>query len=309
MNFLLIILYAASFAALNNLIFRFNSSKSTNINSYMSALYLFSFLLSLLFLNKEIEWNWTIVSIGMVVGVLNVCLMYLTALALKDGPSGAVFAFQNGAALFPGLILFLIFGPSYGYSLSQFQILGIILIVIGLYSFARNISPSPTLSIEVSASQVKNTPSYKWLPYALAAFSFQVLALTLIQWRCLLFSNCADHFLIPIRLPEATDSFFMPSFFATAFILQVSVLIYQKQSFNWREASYGLGGGIANSLSTFFLMMATKRALPNEQTFLFPLFAVIVIILCSAWAKLIYKEKFDLVSISFCASGILISQL
>lgn len=49
-------------------------------------------------------------------------------------------------------------------------------------------------------------------------------------------------------------------------------------------------------------------ALPNEQTMLFPCFAVLVIVLCSGWARILYKEKFDVLANAICSIGILISK-
>ena len=44
-------------------------------------------------------------------------MMLLTTRALQNGPAGLTFAFQNPSAVFPGMILFILFGIRYGLSL------------------------------------------------------------------------------------------------------------------------------------------------------------------------------------------------
>lgn len=300
MKLFAIVFLASCFASLSNFFFRKNSCTNGSMNAYMSSQYFFSFLVSLIFLKNfnEISWNFVMTCIGMVVGFLNVLLMYLTAVALKKGPTGSVFAFQNAAATFPGLLLFLCFGPAYGYVIGSLQALGMILIIVGLYCFAIH-----------SPRALQNSKNdLNWLPYALGCFLVQVIALTLIQWRCLLFCENADHWLIPITLNEADDGWFMPGFFGSAFILQSLLLISEKKPFRIKDMAYGLSGGVTTGISTLFLVTATKLALPSEQIMLFPSFAVLVIILCSGWAKIIYQERFDVLSHAFCVAGIIISK-
>lgn len=294
------ILLSASFASLTNFFFRKSARTTESISSYACAQYLCSFLLSFLFFDNfsEVAWSPMMTGIGMGVGTLNILLTYLTSLALKKGPTGAIFAFQNASAMFPGLILFCCFGPNYGYTITPFQLLGIGLIVSGLGCFAIR-----------SPSQIKTSNHTSWLPYAFGCFLVQVIALTLMQWRCLLFCKETTHFLIPMTLNEAEDVWFMPGFFGSAFVLQSLIAWLEGKPLHSKDIACGFSGGITNGLSTFFLLLATKSALPAEQPMLFPYFAVLVILLCSAWAKILYQERFDIVSNSMCSLGIVIGSL
>ncbi|MDP1880683.1 MAG: hypothetical protein Q8K60_07065 [Parachlamydiaceae bacterium] len=308
MNLILIVFGAACFASLANFFFRKNSTTSKSVNRYMCVQYLFSFIVSVLFENfKEVPINFTMIGIGMVVGFCNVLLMILMSYALKKGPTGPIFAFQNASAMFPGLLLFISFGPVYGFNVTVLQIFGIGIVALGLCCFARN-----------SRDAGENTRLSQWIPYALACFFIQIIALTLIQWRSLLFLDHYEHLLLPTTVNMNADIWFLPGFFGSAFILQILLLAFERkkqqlEKFSseqpFREMTLGLFGGIANGFSTLFLAFATKNALPFEKVMLFPCFAVFVIVLCSAWAWAIYKEKFDFTSNMVCSIGIMIGKL
>lgn len=298
MNSLFFALLAACCASLSNWLYRKNSSYLAgpqNSNGYLLFFYLFSFIFSLT-LDRNI-WtepvSWIIIAIGGAVGLLNIVLMLLTAKALKKGPAGLTFAFQNASAVFPGIFLFLLFGSNLGFSCSIIQILGIIFVLFGLFLGAKK------------ESGIKNQTSFKWLKYCLSGFAVQILALTLIQGRCILFGAEQElAFLSNIKIQEAEDIWFMPGMFGTAFCSQLIVFLYEKRRLNLNETIYGCFGGLSNFGSTFCLLLATKFAMPFEKTILFPCFAVATILLCNAWANRLYKEKFNLAANSMCSLGI-----
>lgn len=133
---------AASCATASNLAFRknaLNSNSQSTPSGYLVLFYSISFILSLICFEQiwVIKVNYTLLAIGGVVGLLNVILMFLTSKALKLGPSGLTFAFQNASAIFPGIVLFFIFGNSYGYSCSYLQMGGMALVLIGLFLGAK----------------------------------------------------------------------------------------------------------------------------------------------------------------------------
>ncbi len=300
MKLLFFIFLASSCAALANFFFRKNTCANGNQSAYLSAQYLFSFLTSLLLFESftDLSFSFPMLGIGMIVGGMNVLLMFCTSQALQRGPTGAIFAFQNAGAVFPGVLLFFCFGTEYGYTLTLFQILGMLLVIGGLCCFAKK-----------SPSSKEGEDSLKWIPYAIICFFVQVFALTCIQWRCLLFCEEATHFFIPFTLREADDIWFLPGFFGSAFILQSLGLFFEKRPIHLQDAAYGLAGGIANGAATALLVLVTKWALPEEQAMLFPCFAVMVIVLCSAWARWVYRERFDFLSNAVCSAGIMIGKL
>lgn len=301
MKLLLFIFLAASFAATSNFFFRKNTSNNGNMNTYMCSQYFFSLLVSLLFFDSytQSSWNPTMALIGVVCGILNVSMMYLVSTALKKGPSGPVFAFQNAGSVFPGLILFFIFGPDFGYKVTFFQIFGLLLVLAGLCCFAMK---SPT-------TPQKNKTYENWVWCALGCFMIQVIGAVVTQWRCLLFCENNDHWLIFTQVRETDDVWFLPGCFISAFICQSFLAWLDRKPIQMKDLTYGISGGVTNGISSFIMVTATKIALPAEQTILFPSFAVMVIFLCSFWAKAIYKEKFDYLSHALCGVGIIVSSI
>lgn len=219
--------------------------------------------------------------------------MLLTAQALKKGPAGLTFAFQNASAIFPGLILFLLLGSDFGFSCSYFQLTGMVLVLLGLFLGAK----------KESANQ--SGASSKWLKYALACFIIQILALTFIQARCVLF-GCGEisGLFSDFTFTESDDVWFMPGQFGASFVMQTVIFLREDKRIQASEVIYGSLGGIANFSSTCLLLLATKFALPFEKGILFPCFAVASMILCNLWANRLYNEKFNLKTNALCSFGI-----
>ncbi|MBS4168464.1 hypothetical protein [Parachlamydia sp. AcF125] len=295
MNALVISFIASAFSALSNLFFRKNTvdSQQGSPSGFLVLFYLIAFLTALFFYPSiwSSPLNFAILAIGGSVGVLNIALMHLTSRALKYGPAGLTFAFQNSGAIFPGFLLFLIFGTSCGYSCSIFQLLGMLCVVGGLFIGAR----------KESSHSAKN--SSKWLIYALGCFAVQILALTLIQGRSILFQQDEG----PVSFfsaNEMDDMWFMPAQFGTAFILQFALFLREKRPFNQAEVIYGCLSGIANFAATCLILFATRLALPFEKSMLFPCFSVGTFLLCNMWAKKLYKEDFNFLANGLCGLGI-----
>jgi hypothetical protein len=284
---------AAGCAALSNLFFRKNSKSDTqeslDTNGYLVCLYLFSFLLSLV--SDPDLWqeniNLAAFGIGACVGILNVLLMRLTAQALKCGPAGLTFAFQNASAMFPGVVLFLLFGSEFGFTCSLSQLLGITLVLIGLFLGTKKISN-------------RSEASWAWLKIVLFSFIIQILALSLIQGRCLLFDSNIPLFTIT----EQGDKWFMPGQFGAALLWQLILFIREKNTLSSGSVIYGSLSGLVNFASTGLLLLATKHALPFEKGILFPCFSVATMLLCNLWANQLYKEPFNLKTNALCAFGI-----
>lgn len=279
---------AAGFAAFSNWIFRkasVQNREGTRIQEYLIFFYFLSFLTALTLSPSlwKTPFHPLMGSLGAAVGLLNVFLMRLTSKALTLGPSGLTFAFQNASAIFPGLLLFLIFGPSFGFSCTFLHLIGMTLALCGLFLGQ------------------KGAVAMNWLKIALACFSIQVIALTLIQGRCILF-DCKN---LPfLSAGETDDVWFMPCQFGAAFCLQALLLFLEGGGFHQKMIGYGSLGGIANGAATALLLLATKKALPLEKALLFPSFSVAVLLLCNLWANRLYQEKFNWKTNLFCASGI-----
>jgi hypothetical protein len=299
MNSLLLSFLAAGCTALSSLCFRksiTNTSQDYSPAGYLVIFYFISFIASLLYYSEtfELNINFIILSIGACVGFLSSTLMLLTSHALKQGPAGLTFAFQNASAIFPGLILFLLLGSDFGFSCSYLQLGGMAFVLLGLFLGTK----------KETAALPKN--SSKWLTYALACFLIQILALTFIQGRCILFEpNAASGGIFSdFTVTEADDIWFMPGQFGASFLMQAVMFVRENKKFQSKEVFYGSVGGIGNFSSTCLLLLATKFALPFEKGILFPCFAVASMILCNLWANRLYGEKFNIKTNVLCSLGI-----
>lgn len=303
MNAILFSLLASLFTAISSLCFRKNTDRpNSNCRSsgYLVIFYITAFTFSFL-LYPEIfkaKVSFIMLSLGACVGLLSSTLMLLTSRALQKGPAGLTFAFQNASAIFPGLILFLALGSPFGFSSSYMQFIGIIIALFGLFWGAQ--------SRATESSATSNISSYaSWLKITLACFAIQILALTLIQSRCLLF-NCQElgGFFSALSITEKDDVWFMPGQFGASLMMQGIIFLSERSKLEKSEVTYGFLGGICNFLSTFLLLLATKFALPVEKVIIFPCFAITSLVLCNIWANRLYKEKFNLPTNFLCAFGI-----
>lgn len=299
MNAIFIVLLAASCTAMSSLSFRryVGLSESSNPTGYLVIFYIFSFVLSLsIYPNIWVsEISYTMIAIGALVGFLNSSLMIYTSRALHYGPAGMTYAFQNASAIFPGIILFVLLGSEFGFACSFTQLIGMFFVLVGLFMGAK--------SQKGDSSKI----SGRWLKYAIGCFLIQILALTCIQVRAVLFGFEGNNFFSNLHLTEAHDIWFMPSFFATSSLTQICLFLRKTQKLRKPEILYGCLGGLANFSSTCFLLIATKIAMPFEKGVLFPCFAVAAMILCNLWATKLYQEKFNFKTNILCSFGIFLA--
>lgn len=268
-----------------------------SIRGYLSSYFLVSFLISSLLngiFSFNISFNVPMSLLGLVVSFLIMGLMFWMGKAIQKGPSGLTFAFQNSGAILPPLLMALIFKEPFGFSLTIGNLIGIGLVTLGLFWAAIGTS--------------KISLRKEWLWYALLIFFVQGLILTIFQYRCLLIQEgLPSHFLIPFSCSQEADLWFMPVIFFSAWVCQVFNFSFsEKRLPKMSEMIGGSLGGLANGLSTFFLLRATLVATPVEKAMLFPLFTVLVILLCNLYGKLMYKEIIPWKAHAFAMLGIFI---
>lgn len=291
-------LVASGFTATSSLFFRKCGDEVPNKISPSGSLtlyYLFSFTAALFMYSDVFQGkvNWIILAIGGCVGLFSSTVMMFTSRALRHGPAGLTFAFQNASAVFPGLILFLFAGSDFGYSCTYLQLLGMIIVLSGL-----------ALGSVKEARKLPDA-SVRWLIFAVGAFIAQIIALTLIQGRCLLFDTPGGGVLFTdFTASEADDVWFMPGQFGMSLMFQLILFLKEKRGFYKGEAVFGSLAGLANFASTALLLLATKYALPFENGIIFPCFAVGAMILCNLWANRLYQEDFNIRANILCSIGI-----
>jgi hypothetical protein len=268
------------------------NQKMSDSNFYLCCFYFFSFLFSLTLVPWSEPLDLVLLGIGSCVGFLNVLIMRLTMNALKEGPSGLTFAFLNASAVLPGLLLFLLLGNDHGFQFSYFQLIGVMLVISGLFIEAKN------------SARFKKGIIASWLKYALGSFLLQTVALTCIQGRYAFFETLS---LTEIEASSPhTDMWFMPGQFGTSFLFQCLLFWKERHTLRMYACLHGFFGGSANFASTFFLLLATKMALPGTKIILFPTFAVFSILLCNLWTYKFYQENFNYKANLMCAFGIFI---
>lgn len=238
--------------------------------------------------------SFPIVLVGFSVGLLISLLMFIIGKALQHGPSGLTFSFQNSGAILPPLLLATIFNKPFGFSISFGNLLGMIFVISGLFC----------ATIGQSKVSVRKT----WVAYALLTFIAQGLILSIFQWRCLLIQEgLPTHVLIPFSCPSSADLWFMPALFFSSWLCQVLCFSCSERRLPYiSEITYGSLGGIFNGLSTFFLLKATNVASIEEKAMLFPLFTVIVVLLCNLYGRLFYNETISWKANALAILGIII---
>lgn len=291
---------AGGCSALANLSMRKNSSYHSTSSGFLLVNFMISLLIVMAINPKiwSIPFSFKMTVIGFCAGLAIALLMLIVAQALNKGPAGLTFAFFNAGSIFPNVILFLLFGKEFGFSITPLQVVGMALVIGGLF-LATNMK-----------SETHHHISIPWLGYALGCFVLQASILAVFQWRCLSFSSDITHLLIPQGLTERDDIWFMPGVFAGASLLQAIIFLKEMRLFSKTEASFGLLSGIANSIATTLLLWATKwPASSSETALIFPFFTVILFLSCNIWAYKLYHERFHIMANLLCCVGIMIGYI
>lgn len=237
------------------------------------------------------------VLIGGATGIFIVSLMSLLSLALSQGPAGLTFAFLNSGAIGAPVLLGLVFKKGFGFDLALWSGIGMFFVLVGLFWAALH--------------QKMRAFSKKWLLWAFTTFLFQVIILSLFQWRVMLTNDTLPlHICLPFHCKEAEGFWFMPVMFFFAFLIQGTIFFTKEKRF-FKKAEWlgGSLGGVANGMSTWLLLLASSVASNREKSMLLPFFAVAVILLCNLFGKILYKESIHWWATSCCTCGIAIGAL
>jgi uncharacterized membrane protein len=299
MNSLVLALASACCTAVSCLFFRKNadtSVSSSSPNGYLLFYYLSAVLLSTVAYPRmwSVGINIPLVLLGATVGVLNCVLMVFIFRALKQGPVSLTIAFQNSSTVFPGFILFALLGPELGFSYSYTQLIGMVLVVVGLFS-----------GIKMSSID-RNPASQKWFRYVVGAFFLQILTFCCVQLRCQFFETGKTE-VFDLALTHADDAWYLTGQFSASFLTQYIIFFLNKQRVHTPSMYYGLWSGLCNFTATWLILLATKYALPLEKGVVFPCFSVATMVLCNIWAMRLYKEPFIVRTHLLCSLGIFVA--
>lgn len=243
------------------------------------------------------ELSGCMISFGLAAGVILAVMMICLGKSLENGPPGLTFAALNSSTVMPMLFMVFLFGAPFGYIYTLFNGLGSLMVVLGLF----------WAGWAARSSEKK----MRWVAYVFGAFALHTLFLIIMQWRALFINFPGENGLfLNFDVQDAKSQWFMPAVFFAAALVQIFVYVAtQKRLPNRSETIYGILGGIANGVGTFFMIWSTEVSTPLEHAMIFPIFSVAVILSCNAWGQWLYKEKVNWLANGLCVLGILVGTL
>lgn len=295
-----LILVASLFIALSNYCMRRSIDAGGSSKGFLMIQLFLVFIVAVL-LNPvrsgDYHWSSCMAGFGIAGGVVLALMMASLGRSLELGPPGLTFAALNASTVMPIILMVLFFGASFGYKYTLWNGIGSILVVIGLFWAGWKTS--------------QNTQKSNWITFVTAAFFLHVLFLVFLSWRALFINYPGENGLfLSFDMDDAKSQWFMPTVFFVAFLFQFVVyLVAEKRIPKKGEFFYGILGGIANGVGTFFMIRATEASTPVEHAIIYPLFAVTIIILCNIWGQWLYKEQVNWKANALCVFGILIGSI
>ncbi len=223
--------------------------------------------------------------LGMCAGVILYMMLFSLGLAVEKGTPGLTFAILNSATILPGILMAYLFGTDYGFSIGLAHIIGLVFVIIGLFWGITG----------VKQIREKNI----WIAFASMVFLFHVFLLCLFQYRAML---------VKISGLEHFDSeWFTPFMFLTCSSIQIITYFYSNRRFpSHKEIVVGVAGGLTNLLCTLSLLLSAKKALPFENTIIFPAASVAGIVLTNFWSQKLYSEQINWKACQLSVFGIII---
>jgi len=295
-----LMIIASIFVAASNFCMRRSIDSGGSSKAFLMIQLFVVFLVAIL-LNPvrtgDYHWSSCMAVFGLAGGIVLAAMMMFLGKALESGPPGLTFAALNASTVMPMLLMVLFFGSPFGYVYNFCNGLGSLLVVIGLFW--------------AGSSAARFDKKVQWASFIAAAFFLHVIFLVFMQWRALFINFPGENGLfLSFDLDDAKSQWFMPTIFLAAAAVQIIVYaVSQKRLPNRSETIYGVLGGIANGIGTFFMIRSTEVSTPLEHAMIFPIFAVTIIVFCNVWGRWLYKEKVNWKANALCLGGILIGTL
>lgn len=293
-------LIASLFVALSNYCMRRSIDSGGSSRAFLMIQLTIVFLVAIL-LNPvrtgEYALGSCMIVFGLAGGFILALMMICLGRSLEVGPPGLTFAALNASTVMPMVLMVFLFGAPFGFAYTLFNGLGSFLVVAGLFW--------------AGWAAKKSERKMQWAAYVMGAFILHILFLIVMQWRALMINFPGKNALFfNFDGMEARNQWFMPSVFFAAALVQVIVYARtQKRLPNRSETAYGVLGGIANGVGTFFMIWSTEVSTPLEHAMIFPIFSIAVILACNLWGQKLYKEKVNWLANGLCVFGILIGTL
>lgn len=294
---LFLIFLSGVFVSLSNLCMRKSIDEGGTTKGFLVFQMAMAFLVAVL-LNpvktKDYAFNGPVALLGVTAGLILAAMLFSLGRALEKGPPGLTFSILNGSTVMPAIVMTTIFGSALGFPYTAWHAIGSLLVVFGLFWSGKGLQGM--------------TDQKKWVTFCFAMFSLHVLLLVLLQTRALLLNLPHPEELVSFFTAEQIKSqWFMPFMFLASGIVQLTLFLsYEKRLPRSREMFYGLFGGAANGLCTYFMIQATEAATPLENAIIFPVFSIVGIILSNLWGQKLYQEQVNWKACQLCAFGLIV---
>jgi drug/metabolite transporter (DMT)-like permease len=295
-----LMLLAGLFVSISNYFMRKSVDSGGTTKGFIMVQLFVVFLVAIL-LNPvrmgDYQWSGCMSLFAIAGGVVLALMMASLGRAVETGPAGLTFASFSAATVMPSVVMVLIFGSFFGYDYTRWNGIGSILVVLGLF----------WAGWQTKKSQKKNS----WITFVSAAFFLHVLFLVFLSWKALFINYPGENGLfLSFDMDDAKNQWFMPMIFLAASIIQALIFIVnEKRWLKKGEVLYGILGGIANGVGTFFMIRATEVSTKFEHAMIYPIFSVTIIVLCNIWGQWLYKEKVNWKAAAVCVLGVLIGTI
>jgi drug/metabolite transporter (DMT)-like permease len=295
-----LMLVAGVFVALSNYLMRKSIDAGGTTKGFLMVQLFIVFVVAII-LNPvrmgSYEWSGCMSLFGVAAGVILALMMASLGRALETGPPGLTFAALNSSTVMPSIVMVLVFGAAFGYHYTVWNGIGSLLVVLGLF----------WAGWQTTKSEQKTA----WLSFVSGAFFLHILFLVFLSWKALFMNYPGENGLfLSFDMDDAKNQWFMPMIFLAAFLIQA--LIYAVNEKRWLkkgEILYGILGGIANGIGTFFMIRATEVSTSFEHAMIYPIFSVSIIVLCNLWGQWLYREKVHWIATAVCLLGIAIGTI
>lgn len=290
-------LLAAMFVSISNLFMRKSIDQGGTTRGFL-VFQMFVAMLVAILLNPVRTGVYSTTSPMVFLGIVAGCclsgLLFFLGKALTKGPPGITFSILNGATVIPAVVMALVFGSIHGFLYTPWHAVGSLLVLGGLFWAGKGLG---------TQAERKS-----WMGFAVLMFSFHVVILVLYQYRALLLNTPNLGVVTTLFAKEdLLSTWFMPAMYGTAFVVQGALFaIYEARSFRMLEVVYGVFGGVANGLCTYFMIWATEVAGPLENAVIYPIFSVANILLSNAWGQKLYQEKVHWRACHLSAAGLIL---
>jgi len=288
---------AGVFVSLSNLCMRKSIDSGGTTKGFLIFQMATAFLVALL-LNPvrtgDYAINGPIIGLGVVAGLILAGLLFSLGRALEKGPPGFTFSILNGSTVMPAIVMAAFFGVAHGFPYTTWHAVGSLFVLFGFFWAGRGLQ---------GLQDRKG-----WITFALTMFSLHVLLLILFQWRALLLNvPHTEEITSLFTSAQIQSQWFMPFMFLASTVVQLALFVYyERRSPLSREVVYGLIGGAANGLCTYCMLWSTEVATPLENAIIFPMFAVVTIVLSNLWGQKLYQEQVNWRACQMCALGLIV---